>query len=392
MKSNPAIFFLGSAAWLAFPFLAMSLLDPETAFLLGTVFAFGMGRLMGQFSWGKLLLLAGGLIGAVCMTLFVIKPGIEENYFVQAFLPGTSPAVVLGWLHGKTGRIHWTGLLLVGILIAVTSTAPYAIGLHRVKVICNALTLVMAAAALRGQLKPGYRHLLVLAPWVVVEVLSGQLPDTIVVFQAFPVGFFFSLLGYLLVSFLPGRQTRLIGGGLALSATLVYAFVWFNSWMLSNSFSQNSDPYRVPFGSLVALNSIGDSPATYEKKVVYVDMWSIFCGACRPMFPEIEKLHREYEDHPGVAVVTVTSGRYDKREKLEAFLAEKQFDFPVMYDEKSLIAEHFQMDGVPVSFFVLPDGRIVDYHGGFNAQLADLYWKRVRERLREYSRRGVEMR
>ncbi|MEM6271477.1 MAG: TlpA disulfide reductase family protein [Bacteroidota bacterium] len=357
---------------------------PEALYPIGVLTAFALGRVLGEFSGRKALLFAGVNALVFFAILLRIVPYWGDYFLTGAVLSASFAPLLLGWLSRHSSRLHWAWLAPIGFMMIFSSNAPLHEGYHRMKFFEGVLILLLAAWSLRHHLTTVPRHVLFLLPFLAIEVWTGLSPNTTLLFPTWPLAAIFAVLTYLIASVLPSRWGRRLGGSAVLAGALVFTLVGFRPLMFQDDFEQGSDPYRVPFGAMEKVGPLGITPAAYENKTVYVDLWSINCGVCFHMYPEIEALYEEFGDQPHTAVVTVTSGRFDDREDIEAFLEKHQFKFPVLYDRKSVLATYLKTSGVPISFLVEPDGTIIDLHRGFNTHLADYYWTRVRGHLRRY--------
>ena len=108
------------------------------------------------------------------------------------------------------------------------------------------------------------------------------------------------------------------------------------------------------------LSGLSGSEASLEKergKLVVLHFWATWCGTCLSELPVIEKLYNEFHDK-GVAVVTVL---VDDNGAMLAPLKERMnFTYPVYPDPDGLVADSYQVWGVPETFIIGPDGVILD--------------------------------
>lgn len=102
--------------------------------------------------------------------------------------------------------------------------------------------------------------------------------------------------------------------------------------------------------------------AALKGKVVYVDFWASWCGPCRQSFPFMNELQAKYRAQ-GLEVVAVNLDA--KRDEADKFLAEVPARFTVAFDAKGDSAKRFGLKGMPSSYLVGRDGRLVAVHKGF---------------------------
>ena len=100
-------------------------------------------------------------------------------------------------------------------------------------------------------------------------------------------------------------------------------------------------------------------------KVVYLDFWASWCPPCRKSFPWLNEMQRRYGQE-GFAVVAVNVDK--TRDLANAFLRKFPADFTVAYDPSGKVAENYQVQGMPSSFFIDRNGRIRETHMGFREE------------------------
>ena len=104
------------------------------------------------------------------------------------------------------------------------------------------------------------------------------------------------------------------------------------------------------------------SLAGLKGKVVYVDFWASWCGPCRQSFPFMNDLQAKYRAQ-GLEILAVNLDA--KREDADKFLSDVPAQFSVAFDAKGDSARRFEVKGMPSSFLVGRDGKLVAVHRGF---------------------------
>ncbi|MGB1262833.1 MAG: TlpA disulfide reductase family protein [Cognaticolwellia sp.] len=100
-------------------------------------------------------------------------------------------------------------------------------------------------------------------------------------------------------------------------------------------------------------------------KVVYIDFWSSWCIPCRKSFPWMNDLQAKYQAQ-GLTILSINLDH--SRQLADEFLVENPANFPVIYDPKGLIARKYQLKGMPSSYIINRQGKIVSAHVGFNQE------------------------
>jgi thiol-disulfide isomerase/thioredoxin len=127
---------------------------------------------------------------------------------------------------------------------------------------------------------------------------------------------------------------------------------------LSNKVTALSEPVPAPALHLDDLDGVGHDLAGLRGRLVLVNFWATWCPPCRREMPSMERLHRTLKDQ-GLTVLAVDLG--EDAETVFAFTG--QLDpaptFPMLMDPEGKTAEAWGVLGLPTSFVVDPQGRIV---------------------------------
>ena len=96
--------------------------------------------------------------------------------------------------------------------------------------------------------------------------------------------------------------------------------------------------------------------ADLRGKVVFLNFWAVWCVPCREEMPAMERLLRAYRDR-GLAIVAVNVR--DSKAQVEAFMKELRLSFPAVLDADGSTSRRFAVRGLPVSFLLDREGRIL---------------------------------
>ncbi len=121
-------------------------------------------------------------------------------------------------------------------------------------------------------------------------------------------------------------------------------------------------------------------------KVVVLDFWATWCGACLNAFPEFQRLAHSHRSDPEVAFFAVNTGQGgDSIAKVRSFVASKGYEFPVAYDDNSRLSATVDIVYYPTVIILDQDGRQRFRHIGYASSLEN-YSELLRqeiERLRQ---------
>jgi cytochrome c biogenesis protein CcmG, thiol:disulfide interchange protein DsbE len=146
-------------------------------------------------------------------------------------------------------------------------------------------------------------------------------------------------------------------------------------------------------GSLLALES-GDSAPQFELaaptgkvkledfngKLVYLDFWASWCAPCRQSFPWMNDIEQKYKDR-GFSVLAINLDA--KASDADKFLAQLPAQFQIAFDPKGMTPKAYGVKGMPTSFLIGQDGKILYQHIGFNHSTREELEKLIEQHLKD---------
>ena len=99
-------------------------------------------------------------------------------------------------------------------------------------------------------------------------------------------------------------------------------------------------------------------------KVVYLDFWASWCGPCKQSFPWMNAMQEKYKNK-GFEIIAVNLDA--NNEDAQKFLISTLAKFTVAFDSKGQTPLQYGVKGMPTSYLIDRDGKIVMQHMGFNA-------------------------
>ncbi|MCW8914817.1 MAG: TlpA family protein disulfide reductase [Magnetovibrio sp.] len=112
----------------------------------------------------------------------------------------------------------------------------------------------------------------------------------------------------------------------------------------------------APEFTLVNLDGEKQSLADFKGKVVIVNFWATWCPPCRAEMPSMQRAWNVIKDK-GVVMLAIHVG--GNEDKIWSFVGDYELDFTVLIDADSKVADAWPMKGLPSTFVVDPEGRIV---------------------------------
>jgi peroxiredoxin len=191
------------------------------------------------------------------------------------------------------------------------------------------------------------------------------------------------------------RILSAISLGVLLIALGLISFVNLSSHRTFGSAGHNSETTpsqsgTVAAGKLAANFKLKDlrgheiSLASLRGKVVFLNIWATWCAPCREEMPSIESLYNDFKGNKDFVVLAVSQDTDGSM--VQPFIEQNHLQFTVLLDPRNEVGERYDVNGIPETFIIGRDGRIVAHHvGPYDWSNAD-----IREALQELikSRQG----
>ncbi|MCO7226594.1 TlpA disulfide reductase family protein [Pleionea sp. CnH1-48] len=115
---------------------------------------------------------------------------------------------------------------------------------------------------------------------------------------------------------------------------------------------------------------LSESLELHKGKVIYLDFWASWCVPCRYSFPWMNEMLERHQAK-GFTVITVN---LDTEKRLaDEFLKQYPANFDIIYDQKGVLAEKYQLQGMPNAYVIDRQGQIVARHVGFRSKKVKEY-------------------
>src|SRR5699024_10870455 len=95
--------------------------------------------------------------------------------------------------------------------------------------------------------------------------------------------------------------------------------------------------------------------ADYRGQRGMLNFWATWCGPCRSEMPYMQKLH----ENKDIVILAVNLADTESSEKnAPNFVEEYELTFPILLDEKTEVADLYQIQPIPTSFMIDSNGII----------------------------------
>ena len=94
----------------------------------------------------------------------------------------------------------------------------------------------------------------------------------------------------------------------------------------------------------------------YRGKPLILNFWATWCPPCREEMPSMQRAYEALKVD-GIALVAINVG--EDVDTIDQFMEDEPVDFPLPMDTDAKVAQSYPMKGLPASFVIDPQGRLV---------------------------------
>ncbi|MDI6728480.1 MAG: TlpA disulfide reductase family protein [Thermodesulfovibrionales bacterium] len=109
----------------------------------------------------------------------------------------------------------------------------------------------------------------------------------------------------------------------------------------------------APEFSLKDLNGKNVRLSDFKGKVVLVNFWASWCPPCKMEIPGFQKIYTAYKDK-GFTIIGISTDDVSP-----SFIKDMGMTYPVVMADDKVIRDYGNISGIPTSFLVGRDGRII---------------------------------
>ena len=89
-----------------------------------------------------------------------------------------------------------------------------------------------------------------------------------------------------------------------------------------------------------------------------LNVWATWCVPCQKEFPDLERIHRDYGPR-GLRVLAVSVDADGDDAKIRDFIGRYAATFSIGHDPEGSIRDRYQSLGIPESYLISPDGKLL---------------------------------
>lgn len=148
-----------------------------------------------------------------------------------------------------------------------------------------------------------------------------------------------------------------------LKVIMLIMLIMLTSGLIITGCSCGSEPREARVGSqapdfqLNNLDGQSISLSDLRGKPVFINFWATWCPPCRSEMPYIQEIYEEWSGK-GLVVLAINMG--EKPPQVEEFMESQDLSLPVLLDTRGKVAQKYNIQFIPTSFFIDKDGVIAE--------------------------------
>jgi peroxiredoxin len=112
---------------------------------------------------------------------------------------------------------------------------------------------------------------------------------------------------------------------------------------------------EAPDFTLVDLNGEEHRLSDYKGQGVFLNFWGTWCKPCAKEMPAMDRQYEIYKEQ-GVQVLAVNIAQSDF--EVQRFASQYGLDFPIVIDKTKSVMEAYNIDPLPTTLLINPEGEI----------------------------------
>jgi thiol-disulfide isomerase/thioredoxin len=148
-------------------------------------------------------------------------------------------------------------------------------------------------------------------------------------------------------------------------------------------FEKHALNWDAPAAIFTDMNGEPLNLATLTGKVVLLDFWASWCGPCKLALPGIDKMTPEFVETGDFVVIPANTWERSegevRKQTAKATWQSLGLSMPIYFDkergESNPVVEAFGVSGIPTSFLIGKDGKILFKTIGYNGEAGELELK-----------------
>jgi cytochrome c biogenesis protein CcmG, thiol:disulfide interchange protein DsbE len=126
-----------------------------------------------------------------------------------------------------------------------------------------------------------------------------------------------------------------------------------------------------------------------NKGPILLDFWATWCKPCAKAFPKLNGLYKKYHQQ-GLEIVGINEDGPRSQAKVKPFVRSFKIKFPILIDGNNEVMRRLQVQSLPTTILIAPDGTIIQRYVGYHAdEMKDLE-KQILKLLKQSNKEIIE--
>ncbi|SDY59389.1 Peroxiredoxin [Evansella caseinilytica] len=127
------------------------------------------------------------------------------------------------------------------------------------------------------------------------------------------------------------------------------------------------------------------SLSDFRGNYVVVNLWASWCPPCIKEMPDLIQFSEDYTEDTEIEVIGINMTTQEKSaEDVDQFIEDFQIPFLTLLDKDGDVGYDYQVMGIPITFVIDPDGRIIVRRQGYiTYEMLESYYADARETYEE---------
>lgn len=149
----------------------------------------------------------------------------------------------------------------------------------------------------------------------------------------------------------------------SISLLLSIGWIIFTAFQTSQRIENNFFVPQIGFQApdFILSDLEGDSYQLNNLKgtAVVINVWASWCTPCKAEMPAIQNIYEQYADE-NIIILGINDTRQDSVSEVLDFARKNDLTFPILLDYEGMVSRDYQVQALPTTFFISPQGEIVD--------------------------------
>ncbi len=118
--------------------------------------------------------------------------------------------------------------------------------------------------------------------------------------------------------------------------------------------------------------------------LVILDFWATWCPPCKAEIPHLQNYYTKY-GKKGLTIVGVSNEKVEVVSKFKKDMADKGINltYVMLIDPKGEVMQKYKIEGIPTTYFINKDGKVLKKEVGFDAAMLPEFEKIIKANLKK---------